>query len=328
MERERPLDADPERLLAHREGLPKAGALALDADALEDLDPLPVPLDDLEVHAQGVPRLELREVRAQVALLEALDRRVHERGRPRKGRGMLPERDPVRRPVGHEDLADEVLARHASPDAGVARRGAVVAHHEVLALRDAEGLLRADVAPVVLDVRLLEPLPVDVDVRRAQLRLLRWQTIADVGVEGNRSSADKSGMDMHGIMKNLAEAGRHIDSAAFSIASADSGLKLAQGALGKAEQELTNPYRDIIEPLELELNIRLAAANNHYTEAKEKWQELGDIARAKNAGWAESLRADLRDFDHWLETDAKNAEEARRIEKSLLLAKETFAAVI
>ncbi len=39
-------------------------------------------LDDLEVHAHGVARLELGQVRAQIALLEALDRRVHEKKRP------------------------------------------------------------------------------------------------------------------------------------------------------------------------------------------------------------------------------------------------------
>src|SRR5689334_23563959 len=39
VQRERPLDADAERLLADRERLARAGALALDDDALEDLEP-------------------------------------------------------------------------------------------------------------------------------------------------------------------------------------------------------------------------------------------------------------------------------------------------
>ena len=51
----------------------KPESLALDADALEDLDALPVALDHLEVDAQRIACLELRQVRAHVALLEALD---------------------------------------------------------------------------------------------------------------------------------------------------------------------------------------------------------------------------------------------------------------
>ncbi len=58
-------------------------------------------------------------------------------------------------------------ARHRSPHARVARLRAVVAHDEVVACRHAERLLGPDVAPVVLDVGLVEPLPVDVDVRGA-----------------------------------------------------------------------------------------------------------------------------------------------------------------
>src|SRR4029079_9161400 len=72
VERERPLDADTEGLLAHSERLAKSRTLALDADAFEDLNPLPTALDHLEMDAQPVPCLELRQVRAHVALLEAL----------------------------------------------------------------------------------------------------------------------------------------------------------------------------------------------------------------------------------------------------------------
>jgi hypothetical protein len=68
--RERPLDTDPERLLAHGERLPNARALALDDDALEDLHTAALTLDHLEVDADGVARLELRQVRPQLALLE------------------------------------------------------------------------------------------------------------------------------------------------------------------------------------------------------------------------------------------------------------------
>ena len=70
MERERPLDADAERLLANGERLANAGPLALDDDALEDLDAAALPLDDLEVHTNGVSGLELRQVGSQLSLLE------------------------------------------------------------------------------------------------------------------------------------------------------------------------------------------------------------------------------------------------------------------
>src|SRR5512147_374077 len=87
VEGERPLDADAERVLAHREGLPDPGALALDADPLEDLDALAIALDDLEVDAHRVAGLEVRDV-TQLAPLEAVDDRAHEKGRP-TGRGRM-----------------------------------------------------------------------------------------------------------------------------------------------------------------------------------------------------------------------------------------------
>ena len=67
---ERPLDPDAERLLADGERLAHAGALALDDDALEDLDAAALTLDHLEVDANGVARLELRQVGSQLSLLE------------------------------------------------------------------------------------------------------------------------------------------------------------------------------------------------------------------------------------------------------------------
>ena len=73
------------------------------------------------------------------------------------------QRNPLRRPVGHEDLADEVVLGHGAPHARVARLRAIVTHDEVAAGGHAVGVLGADVAAIVLDVRLLEPLSVDVD---------------------------------------------------------------------------------------------------------------------------------------------------------------------
>ncbi len=70
MHGERPLDPDAERLLADSERLAHAGALALDDDALEDLDTAALAFDHLEVHANGVARLELGQVGSQLALLE------------------------------------------------------------------------------------------------------------------------------------------------------------------------------------------------------------------------------------------------------------------
>jgi len=64
------LDPDPERLLAHREGLTYAGALALDDDALEDLDAAALSFDHLEVDANGIAGLELGQVRPQLTLFE------------------------------------------------------------------------------------------------------------------------------------------------------------------------------------------------------------------------------------------------------------------
>src|SRR4051794_36382810 len=85
MQGERPLDADAEGLLADGERLARASALALDHDALEDLDPAALALDHLEVHADGVARLELGQVRAQLALLDGLDEAVHGKAARRAG---------------------------------------------------------------------------------------------------------------------------------------------------------------------------------------------------------------------------------------------------
>ena len=76
VQRERPLDAHAEGVLADGEGLARPAALALDHDALEDLGPLAVALDDLEVHADAVPGAEIRPL-LEDALLEALDDCAH-----------------------------------------------------------------------------------------------------------------------------------------------------------------------------------------------------------------------------------------------------------
>ncbi len=70
MQGERPLDPDAEGLLPHGEGLARTRALALEDDALEDLDPGPLALDHLEVDADGVPRLELGDVRPHLGALD------------------------------------------------------------------------------------------------------------------------------------------------------------------------------------------------------------------------------------------------------------------
>ena len=82
MNRERPLDADAEGLLANRERLAHARALPLDHDALEDLEAPPLALDHLEMHAHRVSRLELRNAVTQLRAFEFLDDLAHtKRGR-------------------------------------------------------------------------------------------------------------------------------------------------------------------------------------------------------------------------------------------------------
>src|SRR6266702_1784839 len=72
----------------------------------------------------------------------------------------LAEPDPVRRPVDEEHRADQVPPRHRAPLARVAGLRPVVPHEEVVALRDPP-VSRPVVAPVLLDVGLLERRPVD-----------------------------------------------------------------------------------------------------------------------------------------------------------------------
>src|SRR2546423_11801114 len=84
-------------------------------------------------------------------------------GRPSAGR-LYALAGPV---LAHADdlhhAPDDVRAGHNAPYARVAGLGAVVAHHEVGVGRDVDWRLGLEVAPVELDVRLLQRLAADVD---------------------------------------------------------------------------------------------------------------------------------------------------------------------
>src|SRR5918999_3335368 len=84
----------------------------------------------------------------------------------------LAEADPLRRPVDCENLADDVLARNRAPDPTVARLAAIVAHHEVLTVRDGAPREGVVVPLSLVEVRLLERLPVDHDDAVAKRDLL------------------------------------------------------------------------------------------------------------------------------------------------------------
>ena len=77
VQRERPLDADAEGLLADRERLARARALALEDDALEDLGAAAVALDHLEVDAHAIARVEAGKTLPQLAPLDAVDHAAH-----------------------------------------------------------------------------------------------------------------------------------------------------------------------------------------------------------------------------------------------------------
>src|SRR3954470_9558517 len=76
MKGERTLDTNAEGLLANREGLTDALALALDDDAFEDLRAAPRALDDLEVDLDAVPGLKAGDA-AQLRALEGVDYGAH-----------------------------------------------------------------------------------------------------------------------------------------------------------------------------------------------------------------------------------------------------------
>src|SRR4051794_25385633 len=89
---ERSLDADAEGLLADREGLAHAVALALDDHTFEDLRAAPRALDDLEVDLQAISGLETGDA-AQLRALEGVDDGAHGRKRARendhRGRALM-----------------------------------------------------------------------------------------------------------------------------------------------------------------------------------------------------------------------------------------------
>ena len=121
MQRERPLDADAERVLADGERLAGTGALPLEDDAFEDLNPLARAFDDAEVHPHRVARLEARDL-TQLAALDVLDDGAHGKEGPKAARIVAnsANRDAARRPVRGEHLADQALLRHRSPGPRVA----------------------------------------------------------------------------------------------------------------------------------------------------------------------------------------------------------------
>src|SRR5215475_15219200 len=63
--------------LADRERLSRPAALAPDDNALEDLDPGPAALDHADVHPERVSRPEVRDIGAELGLLQVGDRGVH-----------------------------------------------------------------------------------------------------------------------------------------------------------------------------------------------------------------------------------------------------------
>src|SRR5205814_4172456 len=70
MEGKDPLDADPAGDLADGESLARPAAAPGDHDAGEDLDAFLLSLADLHVHADGVPRSEIRQIGFQRRLLD------------------------------------------------------------------------------------------------------------------------------------------------------------------------------------------------------------------------------------------------------------------
>ena len=140
VQRERPLDADAEGLLAHGERLARAAALALDHDALEDLGAAAVPLDHLEVNAHAVARGESRPL-LQRSLLEVFDDCAHEvmmvgarperRLKRRRCGGSKNARGPRPRAATRNASGDAaavfVAAVHFGPPGGVLARAATPA---------------------------------------------------------------------------------------------------------------------------------------------------------------------------------------------------------
>src|SRR5207237_208044 len=147
---ERPLDADAERVLPHRERLTDAGALTLDHDPLEHLHAAPLALDHLQVDAHRAAQPRQPSPKPGFAGLVS------------KASRCLAEADAVGGPVDRENRADEVISRHRSPPPAVTGGGAVVAHEEVPTLRD-DPATTVLIASAGLDVRLVQTLAVHED---------------------------------------------------------------------------------------------------------------------------------------------------------------------
>ena len=81
VQRERSLDPDAERLLAHRERLARAVTLALYDNPFEHLRPAPRALDHLEVDAQPVTGVKGRYT-AELGTLQAVDHGAHDGADP------------------------------------------------------------------------------------------------------------------------------------------------------------------------------------------------------------------------------------------------------
>src|ERR1041385_1251787 len=75
MKRKRALDTDSEARLAYRYGAAKSGAMLLDDDAVEHLDPELVAFDDFVVNGDRVAHAKIRDLAPARGLLERLDLR-------------------------------------------------------------------------------------------------------------------------------------------------------------------------------------------------------------------------------------------------------------
>src|SRR4029077_6990607 len=113
VQRERPLDADAERLLADGERLAGPGALSLEHDPLEHLGAAAVTLDHLEVDAHAVARGEGRQALPPLATLDAVYYAAHLARKNRRSR--------VRAPRGGGIVPTRALFRTAPPAPGSPR---------------------------------------------------------------------------------------------------------------------------------------------------------------------------------------------------------------
>jgi hypothetical protein len=102
------LDADVRADLADGEGAAGTRPVALDHDALEDLDALLVALDDLVVHPDRIADAKLGDIAAQLRLLDGRNRCV-DHGLLRTGSG---------EPTRGEDFVNHLLGVLRGPAVG------------------------------------------------------------------------------------------------------------------------------------------------------------------------------------------------------------------